>query len=78
MLTNSREARLTYGTEFMAINFSNVEIIVDCFCQATSDFGKDFIDTRHFEMTNGDQKLQLEKIGDTGLRLWLKGFNFSL
>lgn len=41
-------------------------------------FGKNFIDTRHFEMTNGEKNVKLEKIGEKGLRLWLRGFDFNL
>lgn len=41
-------------------------------------FGKNFIDTRHFEMTNGEKTVKLEKIGEKGLRLWLRGFDFDI
>lgn len=41
-------------------------------------FGKNYIDTRHFEMTNGEKVVQLEKIGEQGLRLWLRNFDFGL
>ncbi|MEZ4992712.1 MAG: translocation/assembly module TamB domain-containing protein [Saprospiraceae bacterium] len=41
-------------------------------------FGKNYIDTRHFEMTNGEKTVQLEKIGEKGLRLWLRGFDFNI
>lgn len=40
-------------------------------------FGKEFIDTRNFEMRNGERLIQLEKIGEKGLRLWLRKFDFS-
>jgi hypothetical protein len=41
-------------------------------------FGKNYIDTRHFEMTNGEKTVELEKIGEKGLRLWLRGFDFNI
>lgn len=60
---------------------SNLTILEDSWAIDANNyitFGKEYLDTKNFVMTNGDRAIKLEKIGQKGLRLWLQGFDFSL